>query len=382
VVVDEDPPRKGVVSMARNGEWERVEPNLYRLKHQAPTGEWTTRYYVRFKDWKGINRKFPAGTDLRGARTKKKILLGENARRTDFDKEKTQNMTLARWGEIYLTTFAKEKKSVADDARHIQHLCRILGGTLLLSQITRAHTEQFKQTRKTETHSDKPISETTIDRSLEVLRHMLRIAEEERVIETVPRVKLYKPDNARDRALNEEEYQQLLAASSLHLQRIIICAYETGRRRGEIQSLTWNKVDLKAGLIRLESKDTKTGEGRPVPISATLRAVLDEIRYALREGKVSPIDGRVFTWKGKPMTEGWKTAFRAACRRARLADLHFHDLRHTFVTRKVREGWDYKRIMAITGHKTFAVFQRYNNPSEEDIKEVVLAEAPRKKVVG
>jgi site-specific recombinase XerD len=61
-------------------------------------------------------------------------------------------------------------------------------------------------------------------------------------------------------------------------------------------------------------------------------------------------------------------------------DLHFHDLRHAFVTRKVREGWDYKRIMVITGHKTFAVFQRYNNPSEDDIKEVVLADAPRKLV--
>jgi len=73
------------------------------------------------------------------------------------------------------------------------------------------------------------------------------------------------------------------------------------------------------------------------------------------------------------MTEGWKTAFNTACRRAGLTALWFHDLRHTFVTRKVREGWDYKRIMAITDHKTFAVFQRYNNPSEDDIKEVVLA---------
>src|SRR4051812_6323135 len=196
--------------MAKNGQWARVESQLYRLKHQTPTGEWTTRYYVRFKDWKGVHRKFPAGTDLKGARTKKKILLGDNERRVDFDKEKTHNMTLARWGEIYLTTYAKEKKSVEDDARHIQHLCRVLGGNLLLSQMTRAHTEQFKQARKTETHRDKPISETTIDRSLEVLRHMLRIAEEEGVIATVPRVRLYKPDNARERALSEDEYQQLL----------------------------------------------------------------------------------------------------------------------------------------------------------------------------
>jgi hypothetical protein len=35
---------------------------------------------VRFKDWKGASRSFPAGTDLRAARSKKKILLGENER--------------------------------------------------------------------------------------------------------------------------------------------------------------------------------------------------------------------------------------------------------------------------------------------------------------
>jgi hypothetical protein len=36
--------------------------------------------------------------------------------------------------------------------------------------------------------------------------------------------------------------------------------------------------------------------------------------------------------------------------------------------------------MAITGRKTFAVFQRYNNPSEEDSKAVVLANPPKKMV--
>jgi integrase len=152
-------------------------------------------------------------------------------------------------------------------------------------------------------------------------------------------------------------------------------------RSGEIQYLTWPKVDLKAGLIRLEGKDTKTGEGRAVPISSILREVLEDIRKEAREGKIAPIDGRVFTWKGKPMTEGWKTAFKTACRKADLTDLHFHDLRHTFVTLKVREGHDYKRIMAITGHKTFAVFQRYNNPTEDDLKAVVLGNST-KKVVG
>ena len=48
---------------------------------------------------------------------------------------------------------------------------------------------------------------------------------------------------------------------------------------------------------------------------------------------------------------------------------------------KGERGVGYKRIMAITGHSTFAVFQDYNNPSDEDIKEVVSGAAPRK-IVG
>ena len=147
-------------------------------------------------------------------------------------------------------------------------------------------------------------------------------------------------------------------------------------RRGEIKKLTWDKVDLKAGFIRLAAEDTKTNEKRPIPISPMLRETLEEVRKEQREGKVAPITGQVFTWQGRPIGEGWKRAWATACQKAGLEDLHFHDLRHTFVTRKVKEGWDYKRIMAITGHRTFAVFQRYNNPSEEDLQEVVANSSP------
>lgn len=198
------------------------------------------------------------------------------------------------------------------------------------------------------------------------------------MIETAPLVKLYKENGARNRTLSEEEYQRLLAAAPRHLQRIILCAYETGMRAGEIKTLTWEKIDFKTGFLRLAAEDTKTNEKRVIPLSSALRAVLEEIRKEQRDGKVSPIGGHVFTWGGRALSEGWKTAFNAACRRAGIEGFCFHDLRHTFVTRKVREGHDYKSIMAITGHKTFAVFQRYNNPSEEDVKAVVLAISPKK----
>ena len=46
----------------------------------------------------------------------------------------------------------------------------------------------------------------------------------------------------------------------------------------------------------------------------------------------------------------------------------FHDLRHTFVTNARRAGIDYFRIMAITGHKTMAVFKRYNTIDQQDLQ--------------
>jgi len=109
-------------------------------------------------------------------------------------------------------------------------------------------------------------------------------------------------------------------------------------RGAEIKKLTWDKVELKTGFIKFITGNIKGKEKRLIPISPTLRDVLEAIRTKQRDTKVAPITGHV--WKGKPMTEGWKTAFNATYRRAGLMGLWFHDLQHTFVTRKVREGWD------------------------------------------
>ena len=69
-----------------------------------------------------------------------------------------------------------------------------------------------------------------------------------------------------------------------------------------------------------------------------------------------------------------QTSFSNVVTRARLEDVHFHDLRRPFVTRKVQEGWDY--IKAITGHRTDKVFARYNKPSLEALKKVVNGPRP------
>ncbi len=84
----------------------------------------------------------------------------------------------------------------------------------------------------------------------------------------------------------------------------------------------------------------------------------------------SVLTDRVFLFRGKPISRidrSWETA----CRNAGIEGLWVHDLRATFATRKIVEGFDRDWVKMITGHKTDHVFRRYNRPSPENLKAVV-----------
>jgi integrase len=149
-------------------------------------------------------------------------------------------------------------------------------------------------------------------------------------------------------------------------------------RKVEIRSLRWDQVDLKTGLIRLKSGDTKTGEGRVVPLNRTLTTPLkSSTRYlnspwvfvnpaqmGMLQNSPSAVDAR---FHATSITQ----AFVRACQKSGVANATFHDLRHTFVTNGRRAGIDYFRIMAITGHKTMSVNTRYNTVDEADLRDAM-----------
>ena len=118
------------------------------------------------------------------------------------------------------------------------------------------------------------------------------MAWKEGLIEKLPAVELFPEDNERDRVLTEEEFSRLYSEAIEHLLPILLCAWETGMRRGEILGLTWSKVNLRENVISLESEDTKTKRRRVLPISGRLREMLLSLRQ--QKNKVIDIQQHVF----------------------------------------------------------------------------------------
>jgi integrase len=83
-----------------------------------------------------------------------------------------------------------------------------------------------------------------------------------------------------------EQMQKLLAASDNGFQLMLaICGF-AGLRTAEFERLTWGHVDFESGYIKLTPDITKTNKRRLVPISANLRAWLEQVPKEKQIGKV------------------------------------------------------------------------------------------------
>jgi len=186
-----------------------------------------------------------------------------------------------------------------------------------------------------------------------------------------------KNANARDRVLSGAEYESILWNSPKHLKDILVIAYWTGMRKGEILNLTWNKVNLKDRIISLEAEDTKEGKAKTVPIGDKLHAVLSKIPRSIH-------DSHVFLYCGRPMGH-FTTALKTACEEAGVTwgrevkdGFTFHDMRHTFVTDMRKAGVSKSVRMSITGHAPKDMDDRYNKVDDIDkLKAISQLEADR-----
>ena len=192
-------------------------------------------------------------------------------------------------------------------------------------------------------------------------------------------------DNARTGFFEAADLETVAAELPEPLRNVARFAYHTGWRAGEIRSLRWADVDWTAKTVRLAGAHSKNAEGRVFPFGAlpALAAVMEGQR-AYTEA-VQKRTGQIVPWlfhrEGKPIRSMYD-AWRAACTRAKVPGRLLHDFRRTAVRNLTRAGVPERVAMQLTGHKTRAVFDRYDIVNERDLAEGVaklaaLAPAPR-----
>jgi integrase len=244
-----------------------------------------------------------------------------------------------------------------DGARYIcgvAHLDDFFAGCRAAS-ITKTRIREFIVKRQTEGASN-----GTINRELALLRRMFNLAVEDELLRSVPHFPMLKEASPRKGFLEYADFQKLRRELPEYLRTAATMGYCTGMRLGEILRIRWENVDFRVDEIRLNPGETKNDEPRTVPLIGELREMLKI------ERDKNPGAAFVFLRNSQPIGSFYK-AWRSACQRAQLDGLLFHDLRRTGVRNLVRAGMSERVAMAISGHQTRDVFERYNIVSGRDL---------------
>jgi integrase len=263
--------------------------------------------------------------------------------------------------------------------------------------------------------TDERVSHATVNRSMtEVLRKVLRYAHEvcEAPIAKIEwgKHKLGEPGE-RIREMLENEEEAIFAPGVVHpdLADLIDASAISGLRKSEaIFLLEW--PDCEWGLKRLRIRNGKgqNGGDQYVPITSALHEILwrqwsknnrHERFVFSREDKPSGPAPKPGSRRARlaaerearaleagedtmPARHPWtrsalNSAWRRACAKAGVVDLHWHDLRHTFCTRMLRfdPKANLKTVQRAARHKNLDTTLKYAHVRDQDVAEAMEAGA-------
>jgi integrase len=185
-----------------------------------------------------------------------------------------------------------------------------------------------------------------------------------------------RPRREEIRPLNREQVRFLFeAARKDRLEALYVVAVTAGLRRGELQGLKWDDVDLSGVTGTLQVRRTlseprgryifeapKSGKGRSVRLTRKATAALREHRKRQLEERMQKAGlwrdhGLVFpSGIGTPLFCGnLNRALKSTLQRAGLPRIRFHDLRHTCATLLLRQGVNPKYVQELLGHADISI---------------------------
>jgi integrase len=252
------------------------------------------------------------------------------------------------WNEAVVRWLKEQshKATASEDVTKLRWLDQFLGGKPL-GTITRALIDRI-----TEAKLAQGCSNATVNRTLEVLRAILRkCVDDWEWLDRAPKIRMLKEPTRRIRFLTHEEARQLLAMLPPHLSDMAAFTLATGLRAANVTDLQWTQVDLVRRLAWVHADQAKARKAIPVPLNAEAVVL---IRKRLGQHPT-----HVFSFRGKPITQVSTKAWYAALQRAGISDFRWHDLRHTWASWHVQNGTPLYALQEMGGWASTEMVRRY-----------------------
>ncbi len=285
----------------------------------------------------------------------------------------------------YWMEVARHQSSGYDTRKAAERLLARLGKGLLLRQLTDDRLADYVAWRRGQTarRRRRPVSNATVNRDIELLRRLLRRAQDlwKVAVEMPAWAKHLLPEaDERNVTLGADKVEAFFAALRPDYHELFRAALSSGVRLGNLIRLHPDQVRWQEGFVVLKVKSRKPG-GREVrvPIAGELAAVL--------QGTVGRHPEHVFTYevqrafrdrhsgrkhkKGErlPFTpNGWRKAFQDARLAAGLPWLRFHDLRHAYGNAIYEATRNLKAVQRALGHADIASTMRYLRSDIDDVR--------------
>jgi integrase len=203
----------------------------------------------------------------------------------------------------------------------------------------------------------------TANRYLAVMRAILRAAVNWGWLGHAPQIQLFTLAQIEPRFITRDQFATLLEELPAHMKPVAQFAVLTGLRTKNIRELVWSRVDLERAHVWIPAQSTKGGRAIGIALSEDAVTVLKGINRTESQE-------RVFLFKGRPVSNAYgKAAWRKACKRAGLAGLRFHDLRHTWASWLMQSGVPAYAIQSLGGWASPKMVERYAHLSPEHLKQ-------------
>jgi integrase len=269
-----------------------------------------------------------------------------------------------------------QKKSLVRAERSVNHLKAFFEGARA-AEISTPIINQYVELRM-----DFGAANATINRELAALKRMLNLGAEQTppLVDKgrIPKIRMLDENNVRKGFFEHNQFLAVRAALPEYLRGFVTIAYKEGWRLDEIETLTWNQVDRKLGIIRLEPGETKNDDARVAYLDEEEKEIIGE-QWELRK-QVFNKRGELLPWVflnryGSDRIKQFHKSWKKACETAGVPGMIFHDFRRSAVRNMVRAGVPENVAMKISGHKTRSVFERYNIVNDRDLIEAAKKRA-------